>query len=241
MPHAIAPKPHALQRALGLLLAFAIAGTWLGLHLYAVLVFELSWSNLPLALLMAAALCWLSVGVFIVSHDAMHGSLAPGWPRLNAVIGAVLLFLYAGFAWRRMRDAHFAHHRYAGHADDPDFCASHPSEFGPWYKAFFTRYFGRQSVLFVSSVVAVYWLVLDVPMVQLVLLYGLPAIASSVQLFYFGTFRPHRHDAAGFADRHNARSDDFGTAASLLTCFHFGYHHEHHLAPQVPWWASLRT
>ncbi|MFA9473554.1 MAG: fatty acid desaturase [Filomicrobium sp.] len=23
---------------------------------------------------------------------------------------------------------------------------------------------------------------------------------------------------------------------SLLTCFHFGYHHEHHLQPDVPWW-----
>jgi beta-carotene ketolase (CrtW type) len=23
---------------------------------------------------------------------------------------------------------------------------------------------------------------------------------------------------------------------SLLTCFHFGYHHEHHDTPWVPWW-----
>ena len=24
--------------------------------------------------------------------------------------------------------------------------------------------------------------------------------------------------------------------ASLLTCFHFGMHHEHHLSPNTPWW-----
>ncbi|HYD98464.1 MAG TPA: fatty acid desaturase, partial [Alphaproteobacteria bacterium] len=29
---------------------------------------------------------------------------------------------------------------------------------------------------------------------------------------------------------------------SLLTCYHFGHHHEHHLRPDVPWWRlpSLR-
>jgi beta-carotene ketolase (CrtW type) len=89
---------------------------------------------------------------------------------------------------------------------------------------------------FVGTVVTVYWLVFGVPIANIVLLYGLPAIGSSLQLFYFGTFRPHRHAEDGFADRHNARSDDLGTFASLVSCFHFGYHHEHHRAPHVPWW-----
>ena len=40
-----------------------------------------------------------------------------------------------------------------------------------------------------------------------------------------------------FADHHNARSDDFTTLTSLATCFHFGYHLEHHRRPDVPWWA----
>jgi len=53
-----------------------------------------------------------------------------------------------------------------------------------------------------------------------------------------GTFRPHHHvEGKGFADTHNARSNDFGTLASLATCFHFGYHLEHHRRPDVPWWA----
>ena len=126
----------------------------------------------------------------------------------------------------------------AGHAGDPDFDEHHPDRFLSWYGTFFKRYFGWQSLLFVHTVVGIYWLVLDVPMAQIVLLYGGPALLSSLQLFYFGTWRPHCHRAdAPFADRHNARSDGFGTLASLATCFHFGYHLEHHHRPDVPWWA----
>lgn len=230
----------SVQRVVGLALGLAIAGSWLAIHAYAMFVFELTWSNLPFALAMAMVQCWLSVGVFIVCHDAMHGSLVPGRPRLNGVIGAVLLALYAGFAWRQLRDAHFAHHKLAGRAGDPDFDEHHPDNFWRWYGTFFRRYFGWRSILFVHTVVGIYWLVLDIPMAQIVLLYGLPALGSSLQLFYFGTFRPHCHEtgpgAAEFADRHNTRSEDFGTLASLASCFHFGYHLEHHRRPDVPWW-----
>ncbi|MCU0728531.1 MAG: fatty acid desaturase, partial [Sphingopyxis sp.] len=181
-----------------------------------------------------------SVGMFIVAHDAMHGSLAPTHPRLASAIGAMLLFLYAGFGWRRMRNAHFAHHRHTGTADDPDFHAANPRDFWPWYAQFLRRYFGPLSMAWVWAVVLTYYFVLDVPAQNIALLYGFPAIASSLQLFYFGTYRPHRHESAGlagFTDRHRARSNDYGTLASLFSCFHFGYHHEHHLSPGTPWWA----
>ncbi|MGB3166265.1 MAG: fatty acid desaturase [Alteraurantiacibacter sp.] len=225
------------QAAIGLGLAALLFGSWLALHLYAIFVFELSWTNWPLALGIAAAQCWLSVGLFIVSHDAMHGSLAPGMPRLNAAVGGGLLLLYAGFGWRRMRAAHFDHHKHAGTAEDPDFDAGNPRRFWPWYGTFLKRYFGWKSLAYVSLIVAVYWLVVGVSMAQIVLVFGLPAIASSLQLFYFGTYRPHSHGGGEFADAHNARSDSFPAALSLATCFHFGYHHEHHRSPQTPWWA----
>ena len=34
------------------------------------------------------------------------------------------------------------------------------------------------------------------------------------------------------------RSEGIGprTFLSLLSCFHFGYHHEHHRAPWIAWW-----
>ncbi|MGB3795272.1 MAG: fatty acid desaturase [Alteraurantiacibacter sp.] len=230
----------ARQTAIGLGLAALIFGGWIALHIYAIFVFELTWSTLPLGLGIALLQCWLSVGVFIVSHDAMHGSLAPGRPRLNGAIGGGLLFLYAGFGWRKMRDAHFDHHRHAGLEGDPDFDTANPSHFWRWYTTFLTRYFGWRSIIYVSAIVAIYWLVVDVPMAQIVLVFGLPAIASSIQLFYFGTYRPHRHGKDSFGDRHNARSDHFSPLVSLATCFHFGYHHEHHIFPQTPWWGLPR-
>ncbi|SFP46423.1 fatty acid desaturase [Sphingomonas rubra] len=223
------------QGATGLTLAALVCAGWITLHVAGMVLVPVRWATLPLVLAMAAVQCWLSVGLFIVAHDAMHGSLAPGRPRLNAAIGATLLFLYAGFAWARMRDAHFEHHRAPGSRDDPDFDADHPSDGLRWYATFLSRYFGWPSGLYVCTVVTAYWL-LGVPLLNILLLYGLPAIASSVQLFYFGTYRPHRHDETVFDDTHNARSEGWGSWLSLVTCFHFGYHHEHHLDPAVPWW-----
>ncbi|MEM7780994.1 MAG: fatty acid desaturase [Pseudomonadota bacterium] len=231
------------QGAIGLALAAAIAGTWIGIHVYGMFIFELTWANLPLALALAAVQCWLSVGVFIVCHDAMHGTLVPGKRRLNASIGAALLFLYAGFRWGVIRHAHYTHHELAGHKGDPDFDEDNPTRFFAWYWTFFKRYFGWHSLIFVHTVVGIYWLVLGIPMTQIVVLYGAPALVSSLQLFYFGTYRPHRHverdgvPVMPFADHHNARSDAFSTLTSLATCFHFGYHLEHHHRPDVPWWA----
>ncbi len=229
------------QSAIGLALAIAIFGSWLAIHFYTMFAFELTWRSLPLALGLAALQCWLSVGLFIVSHDAMHGSLAPGRQKLNSAVGAALLFIYAGFGWRKMRDAHFAHHRRPGSADDPDFDTENPRSFGLWYMTFLRRYFGWKSAAYVSSIVMLYWLVIQVPVEKIILLYGLPAIASSLQLFYFGTFRPHRQESPNFADRHNARSENFGALASLASCYHFGYHHEHHCHPGLPWWALPRA
>ena len=228
------------QAVIGLSLFALVLGSWLAIHLWAMFAFQITVRNWPLVVLVFAVQCWLSVGMFIVAHDAMHGSLAPGRPGLNGAIGRVLLFVYAGFGWRRLRDAHFDHHTHVGTAADPDFHAGNPRHFWPWYAAFLKRYFGWRSMAYVWTVVLVYFLVLDVPPLNILLLYGLPAIASSLQLFYFGTYRPHRHEEHAFADRHNARSTNHGSIVSLLTCFHFGYHHEHHLSPHIPWWQLPR-
>lgn len=230
------PRPRPFQAAIGLTLAACVLLAWAAIHIGGVFFFDVGWSSLVFVPILVAVQCWLTVGLFIVAHDAMHGSLAPGWPRLNAAIGAFILTIYAGFAWRRVRDAHMAHHDKPGTPEDPDFFADEPDRFLPWYRAFFLRYFGRRSIVFVFTVVGVYILLLGAPVLNVVLFYGVPSLLSSLQLFYFGTFRPHRHEEEGFVDRHNARSNEFGYLASLFTCFHFGYHHEHHDEPWVPWW-----
>jgi beta-carotene ketolase (CrtW type) len=64
---------------------------------------------------------------------------------------------------------------------------------------------------------------------------------SSFQLFTFGTWLPHRNLKIPFADWHRARSNDYPAWLSFLTCYHFGYHWEHHEWPFVPWWKLPRA
>jgi beta-carotene ketolase (CrtW type) len=89
------------------------------------------------------------------------------------------------------------------------------------------------------------YLLLGARLENILLFFAVPGLLSSFQLFYFGTFLPHRHlrqpGAAIFADQHRARSNQYGYLASLLTCFHFGYHHEHHDHPREPWWRLPAT
>ena len=224
------------QSIIGLGLCLGVDVPLLALHVYSVFFFELSLSSVPIAISLIAIQCWLFVGMFIVAHDAMHGVLVPGKPEWNSRIGAVLTFLYAGFGWRHLKSAHMDHHKYSGTEGDPDFNAENPIGFWSWYLLFFKRYFGVVSLVYVFSVVIIYVLVLKANYFNVVLFYGVPSILSSAQLFYFGTFLTHRHPSTDFADHHNARTLDYPEWLSLLTCYHFGYHHEHHLYPGDQWW-----
>mgnify|MGYP001793564827 CR=1 FL=1 len=236
---ATSPSPTAdRQTLIGVGLSLTIIMAWATVHVWGVHFFRIGTDNWfwvpPLILLQM----WLSVGLFIIAHDAIHGSLAPGRRWLNDAFGWVTLTLYAGFNYRRFAAAHHAHHKAPGTKYDPDFSVTAPTAFLPWYKEFMGRHFSWRPLIFVNVVVGIYWLVLGASMVNIFLFYGLPAIASSAQLFYFGTFRPHRHGADGpaFADDHHANTNEFGFWASLFSCYHFGYHHEHHLYPYEPWW-----
>ena len=206
---------------------------WSSLLIWA-LAFD--WWAYPLAAPYVIALqCWLYVGMFIVAHDAMHGTLWPGNRRMNTAIGTLCLCLYAGFRFSDLAADHHAHHAKSGSPQDPDFCPEAPDSFLRWYVKFFGHYFGLQQVLVLFSVTLLL-LALGVRIETLLLFWAVPAILSSIQLFYFGTFRPHRHEDEAFPDAHNARDLDQPWLISLLTCFHFGHHHAHHAHPWVPWW-----
>jgi len=222
---------------MGLFYAALITGAWAVTHIYSLFFHNLSaplWQTAGLIALQ----CWLYTGLFIIAHDTMHGSLAPGKDRLNAFIGTSILFFYAGFNWRTLKLAHEAHHNFPGTEKDPDFNASNPTQFWPWYVKFFRTYFGwRQfGILFGFTLI---YLLLDAAYLNTIVMWAVPAILSSVQLFYFGTYLTHRHKDA-FPDHHNARTNEFNILVSLLSCFHFGYHHEHHLFPHEPWWRLPR-
>ena len=223
----------ASHRNMGPLYAALLGAAWVTVHLYAVFghtIGEPWWATFALILVQL----WLYTGLFIVAHDTMHGSLVPGNEAANKWIGRLIMTWYAGFSWDSMRTAHHQHHDTPGTADDPDFNADDPHRFWPWYIKFFLRYFSWRQVVVLAAIGMLY-MALGASYPNLLLMWAVPAILSSVQLFYFGTYLTHRH-ADDFPDEHKARTNAYPRWLSLLTCFHFGYHHEHHLYPHEPWW-----
>ena len=227
------------------LLAIGIAGTWLAVHLGGIFMFPLerAW---PLAIPLVALQAWLSTGLFITAHDCMHGSFAPAQPRLNRFVGRAVLMMYAGLDYDRLLPAHHGHHRHVGTGEDPDFNAADPRHPVRWLVKFFGTYYTHAQIARIT-VVACLYLALGASLVAIVVFWAIPALVALVQLFYFGTYLPHRHVGEGggagmFVDHHNSRGTGHGRVASLLTCFNFGgYHHEHHLHPNVPWWRLPAT
>lgn len=217
-------------------LASGIAAAWLGVHFAGVFGPPLAAWSLPLLLGVLLVQTWLSTGLFIIAHDCMHGALAPGRPQRNQAVGRLALMIYAGLDYDRFMPAHFAHHKHVGTADDPDFHAGAPTAAGRWFLHFFGNYYTHIQLVRITVVACVY-LLFGASLVNIAVFWAVPALLAVVQLFVFGTFLPHRHTGEAFADRHRARSFGPGGLFSLATCFHFGgYHHEHHLAPQTPWW-----
>ncbi|MBX9925432.1 MAG: fatty acid desaturase, partial [Hyphomicrobiaceae bacterium] len=238
-----APYDPARQSRIGLTLAIAIVIAWIGLHIATVFFFPLSLSNAPLAVLIVAVQTWLYVGMFIIAHDCMHGSLVPFRPWANQLAGRICLFLYAGFFFDELNRAHHRHHRHSGTAGDPDFDDHPPHGYWRWFAKFFLEYFSLKQVAILVGVFLIYTFAFNVSQWNALIFWGVPGVLSALQLFTFGTYLPHKPGASPFPDRHNARTNDLPTWLSLLTCFHFGYHHEHHLYPTVPWWRlpSVRT
>lgn len=185
---------------------------------------------LPLVLLRSV----LQTGLFIVGHDAMHRLLVPGPVGLNDRLGAVVLALYAALPYDRLRQQHLLHHRHPGGQADPDFHQPGAGSVLAWYSQFMGRYLnpGQMAALLTAWGVLA-WLT-SIPAVLLVC--TLPLLLSSLQLFVVGTYLPHRRRADHPCEQESVvRSLDLPEWLSLLACFHFGYHREHHLAPQLAW------
>lgn len=227
------------QTAVGLGLAALIAGAWLAVHVYGVFFHAWTAAGALVAPVLVVLQCWLGVGLFITAHDAMHGSLAPGRPRVNRWGGQLAVGLYAGFSFPRLLRKHHEHHRRPGSEQDPDFHHENPTAFWRWYLSFFRRYFGMPELAVVATALALH-LLLGARPLNAAVFWGLPAILSSLQLFAFGTWLPHRHGSEphhAFVDHHRARSNRSSWWASLFSCYHFGgFHHEHHTHPHLPWW-----
>lgn len=188
-------------------------------------------------MVLVAILTHLYTGLFITAHDSMHGSVAPNSKRLNNALGRICLVLYGWLNFNQLIHYHHRHHRTPGTSSDPDFFTG--SSCILWYLKFMRHYITLKQLCFMSLTFTAGVNLLLIPPGRLLEFWALPALLSSIQLFYFGTYRPHYPDSnRPFMDEHRARSSiSGGKLWSFLTCYNFGcYHLEHHHHPEIPWW-----
>jgi beta-carotene/zeaxanthin 4-ketolase len=185
---------------------------------------------------------FLHTGLFILAHDAMHRNLMPQHKLLNHRIGQLCVGLYAFLSYAHCQQNHAQHHKIPAQVGDPDFhdgIHAHPIS---WYWHFLRGYlslsgFGRFTLGW-SGIFLGGW-AWHISPTNILLFWSLPLILSSIQLFVFGTYLPHRH---GSTDRRLTHAPATGQMAlqvfgSLLSCYHFGdYHWEHHTYPHTPWY-----
>lgn len=219
----------------GLGVATVIIAAWLffvGLGLFGVTIHQQ-----PIVLLLphVVLIAFLYTGLFITAHDAMHRTLLPRDPVWNDLIGRVAVLLFAMFSYPMLRTKHHEHHAQPGTGGDPDYHdGAHPG-YVAWYLHFMREYVSWTQIAGMSCMFVLLWLA-GAPPQNILLFWALPAILSTFQLFTFGTYLPHREPQGGYTNRHRATSSGYSRWASFLSCYHFGYHFEHHEWPFIPWW-----
>lgn len=174
---------------------------------------------------------FLYTGLFIVVHDCIHGSFAKRNYKLNRLFGIISATLYGFLDYNTLSHNHLQHHLSPATSTDPDYCFN--EHFVIWYITFISRYLSwKQFWLFTLVFVASILLRLDT--IGLLLIWRLPALLSSFQLFYFGIYLVHRNTDNSHLSR--SRNLNFPLVISIICCYNFGYHQLHHDKPYLSWW-----
>jgi beta-carotene ketolase (CrtW type) len=227
--------------AKGIAIALTIMLAWAGHLAYALTLDAFAIHPLQGAFHLALQ-TFLFTGLFITAHDAMHGAVCRHYRALNHLLGITAVRLYALFSYKKLWYKHWEHHRHvATPHDDPDFHDGKHTGFVRWYLHFLMNYIGWKQLVGMALLFNIMQHVLHIPAQTIILFWVVPSLLSTIQLFYFGTYLPHKEPNpsapdGGYTNRHRSRTSAFGTFLSFLTCYHFGYHYEHHEFPATPWW-----
>jgi beta-carotene ketolase (CrtW type) len=128
---------------------------------------------------------------------------------------------------------HFKHHKNPGEEADPDFYTK-SQNFFIWWGTFLWRY----STIIQLIIMAVVFNVLKMWFDEnsIILFWIVPAFLGTFQLFFFGTYLPHKYPHTEIMQPHKARTQKRNHLWAMLSCYFFGYHYEHHESPRTPWW-----
>lgn len=184
----------------------------------------------PWNILFILVLTHLYTGLFITAHDAMHNTVSSSH-KINDFIGTICVILYASFSYKKLKSKHHNHHRFVTSDHDPDY---HESNFIVWFLKFMKNYMVLKQFIILAVLYNVLHL-LGIPKVNLVFFWIIPPILSSLQLFYFGTYLPHKNPEE-IHNPYKSRTQNINFFLGFISCYFFGYHYEHHAKPYVPWW-----
>jgi beta-carotene ketolase (CrtW type) len=215
----------------GILIGLLIIGLWFALLNFNLSFYQVDYTS-PWTYLLILLQGHLYTGLFITAHDAMHGTVAPHNQKLNHFIGRLCTLLFMFNSYKTLFPKHHEHHAHAGTHEDPDFHKGNPN-FWVWFFNFAKEYVTIWQIL--AAAVTFNLLKLVLPTENLILFWIVPSFLAMLQLFFFGTYLPHRgeHEAD---NPHHARSQKRNHAVAFLSCYFFGYHYEHHDSPGTPWW-----
>lgn len=215
-----------------ILLCWSISLVWL-LRLD---ISNLSWIQITLGVWLRA---FLHTGIFIIIHEAIHGVIVSNNRKVNDFIGYIAALLYAFLPYRVLSENHSLHHAHPATEIDPDFYYQDSNNFIFWYGSFMKKYQnGKQFWILFWAMTFIYWIFvyLGIPPANIFLFWVIPIVISSLQLFTFGIFLPHKNQEIEKSDRHRAKSINYPVFLSFIACYHFGYHWEHHQHPYLPWY-----
>lgn len=214
----------------GVFFAFLIIGGW-GLSTILLMQWHFSFTN-PLVYLLVLVQMHLYTGLFITAHDAMHGTVSSN-KRINNATGFIATFVYAAFWYPKLYTKHHQHHQHVHTELDPDY---HEGSFMSWYIRFIRNYLSIWQVVWMAILFNI--LKIWIPQPNLLMFWVLPSLMSTLQLFYFGTYQPHKgeHD-----NKYHSRTQKRNHVVAFLSCYFFGYHYEHHDSPGTPWWQLYKA
>ncbi|AFM04541.1 fatty acid desaturase [Bernardetia litoralis DSM 6794] len=210
----------------GTYIGITVITLWLFSLGFLLSVYEINWYN-PLTYLFFLIQTHLYTGIFITAHDAMHHTVSKN-TKVNNIIGTIATGLFAFNYYPRLLKKHHEHHRFVATDKDPDF---HHGNFWVWYFNFAKNYITIIQIILMAITYNILKLIF--PLENVIFYWMIPSVVATCQLFYFGTYLPHRHAPD---NKHHSRSQAKNHVWAFISCYFFGYHYEHHDSPNTPWW-----
>lgn len=215
----------------GIVMAISIISLWLISLSLLLTQFTVSFTN-PLTYIFIILMTHLYTGLFITAHDSMHATISEN-KKLNYWLGRISTILFVFNSYKKLYPKHHEHHRFVGSSNDPDY---YNGSFFPWFLKFVREYISIWQILLIALTFQILQYFFNIQ--NVICFYIIPSVLSTLQLFYFGTYLPHR---GSLNNKHKSSSQKKNHFIAFISCYFFGYHYEHHDSPGTPWWKLYKV